>query len=137
MPKKSYFITEADILKAVEYVKANQPCKSNDVAAHIHRTKNSTRQMLNRDSRFKAEILDNSNVLYWPAPEYGPYDIPMGGGHEERGAIHHKGAGASKGKAHQPVIDELCLFALQPWLVRRVEDERFHRLQSPRLYAAD
>ena len=61
---KSYFITEADILKAVEYVRANQPCKSNDVAAHIGRTKNSTRQMLNRDSRFKAEILDNSNVLY-------------------------------------------------------------------------
>ena len=130
---KSYFITEADILMALEYVKANQPCKSNDVAAHIGRTKNSTRQMLNRDSRFKAEILDNSNVLYWPAPEYGPYDIPL-----PCGIIHHHGAGSSKGKAHQPLINELCLFALQPWLVRRVEDERFNiGLQSPRLYAAD
>ena len=130
---RSYFITETEILKAIEYVRDNQPFKSNDIAAHIHRTKHSTRQMLNRDSRFKAELLDNSNILFWLAPEYGPYDIPL-----PCGIIHHHGAGASRGKAHQPSINELCLFALQPWLVRRVEDERFNiGLQSPRLVAAD
>lgn len=137
MPKKPYLISEADILMAVEYVKENQPCRSNDVAAHIGRSTNSTRQMLARDSRFDMRKLDNGNILFSLALRHGPYDILGAGGDRERIVIHHKEAGASRAKAHKPFIDELCLFALQPWLVSRGEDERFHRLQSPRLYAAD
>lgn len=131
--RKPRHITEGEAEQIVDYIRANQPCRAYEIADHIDRSHNAVQMLMSRDDRFTHQLLDNGNKLYSLAPEIGPYDLPL-----PCGIIHHHRAGSSKGKAHQPIINELCLFALQPWLVRRQEDERFNiGLQSPRLYAAD
>jgi len=126
-------IPEEDKLAAVEYVRENQPCKAMDVAAAIGRSKNATRELLEKDRRFRVEVMDNGYKLFYVTGVTGQYDIVFGTG-ETAGAFRHRVAGSSTEQYALPEDFTFSLFAIHPSLIREVEDERAYMLQSPRLY---
>lgn len=133
MTVNTFQLQEEDKLAALAYVKANQPCKAMDVAAAIGRSKNATRELLERDRRFRVETLDNGYKLFYVTGVTGQYDIVFGTG-ETAGAFRHRGPGSVTQQYALPEDFTFSLFAIQPSLIREVEDERAYMLQSPRLY---